>query len=319
MHRSYRYILGAAIGLLVGAAAPLPSAEDASTEHAQTERHIANAMAGIDASLRQANQPNILESECDPEKPNRKSDLCAQWKAADAAGDAARYGWWQLTLGWIGLALGGVTMGAAIAAATYAKRAAVATEDTVQLAREASEGSMEALAIAARNADSAAIQVAVTQDTAKRQLRAYLSIEGAHVTGFMTDGSPMFWIHVVNRGNTPAHNVICRSTVVLGGYDPNLLRMKFEQNCHKRGTILNPGQSISERVDVEGKIPRHLLNVDIGRVLSGEWNVAFASVVSYTDTFGSLRRTTVKAWLNQRVCTDGNAMLSICSKGNRAS
>ncbi len=67
-------------------------------------------------------------------KDNPSSDLCAQWKAANAAYEGAKWGWWQLIIGGFGIASGAITMGCpATAAAVYARRAAIATETTVHV------------------------------------------------------------------------------------------------------------------------------------------------------------------------------------------
>jgi hypothetical protein len=62
---------------------------------------------------------------CERGKDDRQSDLCAQWKAADAAADGVSLAYWQTVIGWIGIALGAATMAAAIAAAWYARSAAI--------------------------------------------------------------------------------------------------------------------------------------------------------------------------------------------------
>lgn len=50
--------------------------------------------------------------------------FCAQWKAADAAKSAADANWWTVYFAGLGVALAGVTLVAAIAAAYFAKNAA---------------------------------------------------------------------------------------------------------------------------------------------------------------------------------------------------
>jgi hypothetical protein len=127
MPRGYRYVLLAFVGLLIGAA-PLPKGQGAQSERADTERQIANALSGIDASLKEANQPNELERECDREKPNRKSDLCAQWQAADAAVNSALWAERSFYLGVAGTFIGFLTLVAAGAAAWFARDAARHTE-----------------------------------------------------------------------------------------------------------------------------------------------------------------------------------------------
>ena len=158
---------------------------------------------------------------CEYGKDDRKSDLCAQWKAADAAYDAALWAWWQLILGGAGLALGAATMAAAIAAAVYAKRAAVATEATVEIARSAASEAGDALAIANRNAKAAASSAVVArkglehaQLASRNQLRAYLYLETAYldihlpkIKGEPLPGTADIQLSFRNFGQTPATEV----------------------------------------------------------------------------------------------------------------
>jgi hypothetical protein len=141
---------------------------------------------------------------CKRGQDDRKSDLCAQWKAADAAYDGAKWTWWQLWIGVAGLILGAVTMVAAIAAAVYAKRAAVATESTVSIAQEAAKGADSALAIASKNADAAVKLADQAEANARRQLRAYLSAGEVSLTRPLRN-EVLLHIDVRNDGTTPAH------------------------------------------------------------------------------------------------------------------
>lgn len=84
----------------------------------------------------------------------RKSDLCAQWKAADAATSAANAAW---VLGILGALIGAATLIAAAKAAIYAKEAARHTEAGANEARRGADAAEKALATAA---DSFALQLA---------------------------------------------------------------------------------------------------------------------------------------------------------------
>ena len=79
---------------------------------------------------------------CPPGRDVRSSDLCAQWKAADAASEGARWAWWQVILGAAGICLGTLTMAAAIAAAIYARRAAEEAGRSAKAAVDAHEAYM---------------------------------------------------------------------------------------------------------------------------------------------------------------------------------
>lgn len=94
--RYWGYI--AAIGLTL--AAHHPEAE-AKAQQGEREERVANAIDDIATLYRQ--QTERLESApesqpCEPGDDKRDSDLCAQWKAADAAASAA---WWASVGTWV--------------------------------------------------------------------------------------------------------------------------------------------------------------------------------------------------------------------------
>jgi len=106
-------------------------------------------------TLESENSPQILERQlgkpCLGNEEDRRSDLCAQWKAADAAERGANWtanGFW-IQLG--GLIVGTITMFAAIAAALFAKdasyqakRAADSSDDMTQEARKSTLAAVSA-------------------------------------------------------------------------------------------------------------------------------------------------------------------------------
>lgn len=117
MPRGYRYALLTAFGLLAAAS---PPGERASREQAQAQRSIAESLRAIDAALKNANEPGEEAKPCPKGEDNRRSDLCAQWKAADAAAEGALWTERTFYLGLGGLAVALLTLGAAAAAAYFA-------------------------------------------------------------------------------------------------------------------------------------------------------------------------------------------------------
>jgi hypothetical protein len=85
----------------------------------------------VAAALKQPQKSTKHDEPCDPGDNKRSSDLCAQWKAADAAKSAAQANWW---LGVVSSLIGAATLAAAWAAAIYAKKAAEETGRTADLA-----------------------------------------------------------------------------------------------------------------------------------------------------------------------------------------
>lgn len=136
MLRGYRRIIIAAFGWLslvgtneskvapVGVSSANPASQGAVTGEARQA-----APKTIPAP--KAPETESRDAGCADREDRRESDLCAQWKAADAAFDGARAAERQTMIGWVGLFLGFVTMGAAIAAAWFAKEAARHTEASV--------------------------------------------------------------------------------------------------------------------------------------------------------------------------------------------
>lgn len=78
--------------------------------------------------------PEMEDLGCERGQNDRGSDLCAQWKAADAARASADAAW---LLGVLGLGIGGLTLLAASRAAHWAKAAATETKRSADIATNA--------------------------------------------------------------------------------------------------------------------------------------------------------------------------------------
>lgn len=123
MLRGYRCIVLAAVGWLI-LVASTPSAKT-SPEKDTADQDIAAAGKPTDLAVNRSIQPDEHDKPCAKGEQNRNSDLCAQWEAADAAVDSATWAEKTYKLGIIGTVLGAITMAAAIAAAFYARSAAL--------------------------------------------------------------------------------------------------------------------------------------------------------------------------------------------------
>lgn len=104
------------------------------------------------------------EAQCNPGDDKRDSDLCAQWKAADAATDSAR---WTYVGNWIG-GVSGLLVLVALGFAFEANK--------------------------------------IARDTAKRQLRAYLTVEPGGIN-IPENGMHRVPLNVINNGQTPAYEL----------------------------------------------------------------------------------------------------------------
>ena len=240
----YRSIIFAVAGLiLIGAGGkPAPRAD---TKQAQAAQPVASKADNADPIIPKTDKTESKDQGCKQGQDDRQSDLCAQWKAADAATDAARSSDTQTFIGWIGLLLGGITMGAAIAAALYARRAAVATESTVAIAQEAAKGADSALNIANRNADAAVRLADQTEQNGKRQLRAYLSIKSFTLEDTEWDDDKFVLnMEITNNGVTPAYmdKIVCVVRWAYEGGDTKILDIdtRINTKSHKDISIQIP-------------------------------------------------------------------------------
>lgn len=102
MSRGYRSIIVAAVGwlILVGAA-QRPQSENQANQAAAAES-LNQATNTIAAAIRSAIRAPDKDMGCIQGHDERSSDLCAQWKAADSARDAAQYAFWGLIVGVVG-------------------------------------------------------------------------------------------------------------------------------------------------------------------------------------------------------------------------
>ena len=140
MSGGYR-LLVIALGLVLAGAAPPPS-NDGEQPPDNAAPKVERSLENMAASLREANKSTDLEKPCEEGDNKRSSDLCAQWKAADAAKSAAGAAW---LFGLLGTLIGTLTLAAACAAAFFAKKAADHTETGANEAKRAADAAERAI------------------------------------------------------------------------------------------------------------------------------------------------------------------------------
>lgn len=136
-----------------------------------TQEQVSASLKSIATALNDANKPSQHDKPCEDGSDNRASDLCAQWKAADAAQSSTNATW---LFGYVGTLIGLLTLAAAGAAAWYARKAAIHTEEsakaTERMAWDAPIGI--AAAVEANNAMRDANAIAENAQRAWVRLRA---------------------------------------------------------------------------------------------------------------------------------------------------
>ncbi|MBB3861974.1 hypothetical protein GGQ88_003264 [Novosphingobium hassiacum] len=191
MLRSYRGVI-LALGLILSGPSHAQPGED---NQSKTEQDSANQLARIAAAIEKQPITTAADRGCPPSQDNRQSDLCAQWKAADAAAESAQWALWSFWLTGLGLLVGSGTLFAAWRAAHWAKKAAEHTETGANQSRRAADAAEETLSL--------------TRFQTQQTLRAYVGLEKMTISmPLMKNGEEMRQFEAVfkNYGSSPALN-----------------------------------------------------------------------------------------------------------------
>jgi len=299
-----------------------PPKDSTSKQKESAEQVPANAGERADPPVQRRDESPKAEKPCAKGQDDRSSDLCAQWKAADAAELSAI---WTIRTFWLGvggLFVGFFTLMAAVAAAWFARNAAVEAAKSAQAgadaviaaseanklaereykwARKEARGSARntetALAASLRSADSAHRHAEVAADTARKQLRAYILVDEIVVVNFGQNQIPTFSGKIINHGQTPAHDVQITSKVEVQYIDRDRHEIKFGPGVsgRKSSGILGRDKNFSFNRNPSSPLaPGHF-----DGIVRGDYCYIFAGVVSYRDIFGC-RHITIFKWSYER-------------------
>lgn len=258
MLRAYRCFIVA-----IGIALACPNHADAkgNGEQPDAEQTIAESLhkiaAAYDEQTKRSKSSDKQTEPCKRGDDRRYSDLCAQWKAADAASDSA---WWAWVSGLVGT---GSLLGVIVAL------------------------------ILALHSNW------IARDTAKRQLRAYVSYEVISLSesDLNTRNIQIGWI---NAGQTPAIQAITRAD---WRDFPEGLPEDFDFPLPPDGpdegpSTIGPGQRVLS--SPARRFPEML----ISQVAQRKANVILWSAVDYVDIFGHPRRSEFASKMKANVLAD---------------
>lgn len=274
----------------------VPKAETGNTVKAaqgQTKREVpVTSEPQLTAPSRVASKDDY-EAPCRYGDENRRSDLCAQWKAADAASKAALWSFWTFlsstVIGLIGLCGLFFTV-------RYARKAWLASQQATSIANEA---------------------LKVTRDTSQLELRAYLSVLVGSATYQETAKSLRFAVNpsLVNGGNTPARQVrYVANAAILPVPLPDNFKFPLAGAEKKRGGIVPAGHAFI----LSAVVPDFVAETEISHICQAQGRAVYTwGWVIYRDVFGKKHRTTFCQWVAWG--TDGNVSGWYHPKHNRAS
>lgn len=181
----------------------------------------------------------------------------------------------------------------------HTKKAAVAAAAAVEQARLANE--------AARDA------VTVTREMGERQVRAYVNIGAAKVSGLVPNGYPEIIFELTNGGQSPAKRLRVRFRAIFyQGFPPKPDLPKQSANLSVLDVPANG--VLVEKTDFKFSFSER----EITDVREGKTLVAIYGLVSYYDVFGKLRRTLFRLHMRPDHIKDGVAPLVGGPKNNRS-
>lgn len=228
-------------------------------------------------------QPPPADPNPDRDEWRTENDLQAQW-------EQAKWAFWAVVAAFTAIGVTGI--GVVFVALTLQ-----ATRAAVDEAGRATKAANEA--------------VEVTRNTAERQLRAYISVEPHYEIHPNT--VPDYRIKVINRGQTPAYEVLGWSdgAISIGPEDEELDEYPTTRKANAINRTLGPGADFY----LNASFTKPISNDEIKEMLAGRWWMFVWGEVTYRDAFMQQR------YLRFRYRVGGHGMrvgrgFTICKGGN---
>jgi hypothetical protein len=262
--------------------APAPSAQTES-QQGQAREPAAPAIA----EQRQAG-PGKYEPDCESPIDREESDLCQQWRMAEAAEQQAK--WTRLQFFATSFEVTFLVL-----AVTFTAWAAVAASKAARAGDKAAEAAQRSVALAA--------------DTAKRQLRAYVTVVySAKQKPERMDSPPSFYVTLRNAGNTPAYGLTSGMLIVLGDYPDD--KSVYDLPLAPRQITLGP----RDEKTLGGQWGQGLTAEQTNALSQRRLAFYLVGRIEYRDAFGEPRYTNFK-YVDIPGAASG---LTACAEGNDA-
>ncbi|GJE62609.1 hypothetical protein [Methylobacterium trifolii] len=143
--------------------------------------------------------------------------------------------------------------------------------------------------------------------TAERQLRAYLLIDGSGL--FIENGIASFKMRITNAGQTPANNISVRCFAGIG-MDENSVALTEGEGAENIG-------SVGPRLYTELRENFRALTVEENQIIYGRKGaIYFRGAIKYVDVFGKSQTTNFSLYFGGRDGPDPNHRLTSCRSGN---
>jgi hypothetical protein len=166
-------------------------------------------------------------------------------------------------------------------------------------------------------------QLAHLENTAERQLRAYVFAGSAIISHLEDDGGvPEAQVFIKNVGQTPAYKVASVAGFAASIYpappDLNLIITDAELGQAHTRTDMGPGQTEIAIASPRPRLNRPLTEQERDELARGEAVIHVYGRISYRDIFGREQHTSYRFMVGGSVGVRGGRMVG-CAEGNEAS
>lgn len=196
---------------------------------------------------------------------------------------------------------------------------AFATIELKQLGEQQSADIKRSLIIARDSADAAKNAADATRDsvklatdTAKKQLRAYVSVIGSNIDFFGTDQTVQARIRIRNTGQTPAYQVRAYTGIVLTTYPPSVAFPNIKPDTFT-GTL-----GVGGNAQGIAPMPGPMSAAEIDGTKNGKLAIFVFGAVEYLDIYGDHHRTNYRFFFGGPSGTGDSSLLMAYTEGNEA-
>ena len=155
--------------------------------------------------------------------------------------------------------------------------------------------------------------LAHAQDTAVRQLRAYVLIDTVKIDNVAEGGIPVARVTIKNFGQTPAYNLTNWAIMGLDTFPPSLEEPPPQTSKEMGQTNIGPGATLL----VDSKLTRALTQNEIKGLSGGQLAIFGIGQIRYDDGFNNERVTDYKFFCGGPIGISTRAMAPY-SSGNQA-
>lgn len=254
MPRGYRCIFIAAVGwLALCGAKPQEQASPNATPSRQQSSVSHPSPTATTEPYRP--YPSVKDPGCYRDKNHDSADLCAQWRAALAAEEATQDGYIANIVAGIGAILSFASVIIVVIALGQTRRANKLAEDT-----------------------------------AKRQLRAYIAVEPLGVEEFAENGFYRVPINIINNGQTPAYNLELFGDFLIVEGDPREFDPVADGRLMEEGATTDSALGPNSNRVTYAYIEANLVNSNHNALEAKTKAIVHYGYLRYKDAFGEPRK-----------------------------